>query len=72
MIPEKGREIINTINAKGVGEVGLIGAGPAIANAIYNAVGVRIRDIPITPDKVLRAMGKVGVTRMVSLGGFST
>jgi CO/xanthine dehydrogenase Mo-binding subunit len=66
------RDIINSINAKGIGEVGLIGAGAAIANAIYNALGVRVRDYPITPDKVLRAMGKVGSVRTVSLGGFST
>ena len=66
------RDIINSINAKGVGEVGLLGAGAAIANAIYDAVRVRVRDYPITPDKILRAMGKVVVARTVSLGGFST
>ncbi|MFQ5849527.1 MAG: xanthine dehydrogenase family protein molybdopterin-binding subunit [Candidatus Binatia bacterium] len=66
------REIINNVNAKGTGEVGLIGAGGAIANAISNAVGVRFRDFPITPDKVLRALGKVGLTSTLSLGGFST
>ncbi len=41
--------------AKGVAEPGLVPTAPAIANAIYNAVGVRIRDLPITPEKVLTA-----------------
>jgi xanthine dehydrogenase molybdenum-binding subunit len=42
--------------AKGVAEPGLVPTAPAIANAIYNAVGVRIRDLPITPEKVLTAL----------------
>jgi xanthine dehydrogenase molybdenum-binding subunit len=44
--------------AKGVGEPGLVPTAPAIANAIYNAVGVRIHDLPITPEKVLNALKK--------------
>ncbi len=42
--------------AKGVGETGALTVAPAIANAIADAVGVRIRDLPITPEKVLRAL----------------
>jgi xanthine dehydrogenase molybdenum-binding subunit len=42
--------------AKGVGEPGLVPTAPAIANAIYDAVGVRIRELPITPEKVLAAL----------------
>jgi xanthine dehydrogenase molybdenum-binding subunit len=42
--------------AKGVGEPGLVPTAPAIANAIYDAVGVRIRDLPITPEKVIEAL----------------
>ena len=42
--------------AKGVGEPGLVPTAPAIANAIYNAVGVRIRDLPLTPEKILEAL----------------
>ena len=42
--------------AKGVGEPGLVPTAPAIANAIYDAVGVRIHDLPITPEKVLAAL----------------
>jgi CO/xanthine dehydrogenase Mo-binding subunit len=42
--------------AKGIGEPGLVPTAPAIANAIYDAVGIRIKDLPITPEKVLRAL----------------
>lgn len=42
--------------AKGAGELALAPTAPAIANAIYNAVGVRVRDLPITPEKVLAAL----------------
>ncbi|MFQ5825897.1 MAG: xanthine dehydrogenase family protein molybdopterin-binding subunit [Dehalococcoidia bacterium] len=42
--------------AKGAGEPPIIAVAPAIANAIYDAVGVRIKDLPITPEKVLKAL----------------
>ena len=42
--------------AKGMGEAALLPTAAAIANAIYNAVGVRIKDLPITPEKVLKAL----------------
>jgi len=42
--------------AKGAGEPGLVPTAPAISNAIYDAVGVRIYDLPITPEKVLKAL----------------
>ena len=41
------------LKGKGVGELGICGVGAAVANAIYNAAGVRIRDYPLTVDKVL-------------------
>ena len=44
----------NNIGAKGIGEPPLVGTGAAIANAIYNAIGIRLRSYPITPDKILR------------------
>ena len=44
------------MKAKGVGELGLCGVGAAIANAIYNATGVRVRDYPITLDKHLEKL----------------
>jgi xanthine dehydrogenase molybdenum-binding subunit len=42
--------------AKGVGEIALAPIAPAIANAIYNATGIRIKEIPITSEKLLRAL----------------
>ena len=45
--------------AKGVAEPGMVPTAPAIANAIYDAIGVRIRDLPITPEKVLSALKKL-------------
>ncbi len=42
--------------AKGIGEPGCVPTAPAIANAIYDAVGVRIKDLPITPERVLEAI----------------
>jgi xanthine dehydrogenase molybdenum-binding subunit len=44
--------------SKGVGEPGLVPTAPAIANAIYDAIGVRIHDLPITPEKILAALKK--------------
>ncbi|WP_394824241.1 xanthine dehydrogenase family protein molybdopterin-binding subunit [Pendulispora albinea] len=44
---------VNEVGAKGVGEIGITGVGAAIANAVYHATGRRIRDLPITPDKLL-------------------
>ena len=44
--------------AKGVGESGTFGVSPAIANAVDNAVGVRITEMPLTPEKVFRALRK--------------
>ncbi|GAB7128232.1 xanthine dehydrogenase family protein molybdopterin-binding subunit [Silvimonas sp. JCM 19000] len=41
------------IGARGIGEIGITGVGAAIANAVYNATGKRIRDLPITLDKLL-------------------
>ena len=44
------------MKAKGVGELGLCGVGAAVANAVYNACGVRVRDYPITLDKIIKGM----------------
>ncbi|MFC5801877.1 xanthine dehydrogenase family protein molybdopterin-binding subunit [Streptomyces formicae] len=43
----------NVLGAKGVGELGICGAGASVANAVFNATGVRVRDFPITIEKVL-------------------
>ena len=45
------------LGSKGIGELGITGAGAAIANAISDAVGIRVREFPITPDKVIAALG---------------
>ncbi|GAB7551273.1 xanthine dehydrogenase family protein molybdopterin-binding subunit [Novosphingobium sp. 11B] len=47
---------MSPVKAKGVGELGLTGVAPAIANAVYNATGVRVRDYPVTLDKHLEKM----------------
>ncbi len=41
------------MKAKGVGELGICGVGAAVENAVYNATGVRVRDYPVTLDKLL-------------------
>ncbi len=46
----------NPLKSKGVGELGICGAGAAVANAIYNACGVRVRDYPLTLDKIIAGM----------------
>jgi xanthine dehydrogenase YagR molybdenum-binding subunit len=48
--------ISSPMKAKGVGELGICGVGAAIANAVYNATGVRVRDYPITLDKLIAKM----------------
>jgi xanthine dehydrogenase YagR molybdenum-binding subunit len=48
--------ISSPMKAKGVGELGLCGVGAAIANAVYNATGVRVRDYPVTLDKLLSGL----------------
>ena len=48
------------MKAKGIGELGICGVAAAVVNAIYNATGVRVRDYPITLDKLLERMPEVG------------
>jgi len=47
----------NPLKIKGLGELGISGAAAAVANAVYNACGVRVRDFPITLDKILPGLG---------------
>ena len=42
-----------SVGARGVGEIGITGVGAAVANAVFNATGKRVRDLPITLDKVM-------------------
>jgi len=45
---------VNPMGVKGIGEIGIVGTAAAIANAVYHATGIRVRDLPITLDKLLR------------------
>lgn len=51
-LPEEDK-IINRLGVKGIGELGIIGVAAAVANAVFNATGKRIRNLPLTPDKLL-------------------
>ena len=51
-VPEKD-DIVNPLGAKGLGEIGIVGVASAICNAIYNATGKRVRELPITLDKLV-------------------
>ena len=44
---------VNPMGAKGIGEIGIVGTAAAVANAVFDATGTRVRDLPITPDKLL-------------------
>jgi xanthine dehydrogenase YagR molybdenum-binding subunit len=44
---------MSDLGARGIGEIGIVGAPAAIANAVFNATGKRVRDLPITPDKLI-------------------
>jgi xanthine dehydrogenase YagR molybdenum-binding subunit len=54
-------EKANILGVKGVGELGICGAGAAVANAVFNATGVRVRDFPITLDKVMPGLWAIEV-----------
>jgi xanthine dehydrogenase YagR molybdenum-binding subunit len=47
-------EMVNPLGIKGLGEIGIVGVAAAVANAIYHATGRRVRDLPITLDKVVQ------------------
>jgi xanthine dehydrogenase YagR molybdenum-binding subunit len=51
---EEPDNIVNPLGIKGVGEIGIVGVAAAIANAVYHATGKRVRDLPITLDKLQR------------------
>ncbi|TCQ85169.1 MULTISPECIES: aldehyde oxidoreductase molybdenum-binding subunit PaoC [Rahnella] len=52
--------VSSPMKAKGVGELGLCGVSAAIANAIYNATGIRVRDYPVTLDKLIEGLPELG------------
>ncbi len=55
-IVSEGDSLLSNTGVKGIGEPAIIPTAGAIANAVYNALGVRIKSLPITPDKVLKAL----------------
>jgi xanthine dehydrogenase YagR molybdenum-binding subunit len=54
VIPEVDR-YVKAIGVKGVGEISMTGVAPAIANAVYHAIGIRVRELPITIEKLLES-----------------
>ncbi len=50
---DKPDPVLNPVGSKGMGEIALIGFAAAVANAVYNATGKRVRELPITPDKLI-------------------
>lgn len=58
VIVSKMDKLANNMGVKGIGEPAIIPTAGAIANAVYNAIGVRIKNLPITPDKVINALYK--------------
>jgi xanthine dehydrogenase YagR molybdenum-binding subunit len=47
---------VNPMGSKGIGEIGIVGTAAAVANAVHHATGVRVRNLPVTPDKLLPAL----------------
>jgi CO/xanthine dehydrogenase Mo-binding subunit len=50
---------IGPFGAKGIGEPANVPPPPALANAVADAIGVRVYDLPITPEKIVKALGKI-------------
>ena len=48
---------LNPMGSKGIGEIGIVGAAAAVANAVFHATGMRVRDLPIRLDRVLASRG---------------
>ena len=47
------------MGSKGIGEIGIVGTAAAIGNAVHHAIGVRLRELPLTPDVVLPHLGSL-------------
>jgi len=54
---------LNPMGAKGVGEIGIVGTAAAVANAVFDATGVRVRDLPITPAKLVEGLIPISAQR---------
>jgi xanthine dehydrogenase YagR molybdenum-binding subunit len=53
ILVEEEDDHINPLGVKGIGEIGMLGVAAAVANAVYHATGKRVRDLPLTIDKLL-------------------
>jgi len=47
---------LNPMGSKGIGEIGIVGSAAAVLNAVWHATGVRVRDLPATPDRLLAGL----------------
>ena len=56
-------EMTAPYGAKGIGEPVIIPIAPAILNAIYNAIGIRITELPVTPENLMKAIREAGVNK---------
>ena len=54
---------LNPMGAKGIGEIGIVGTAAAVANAVFDATGLRVRDLPITPAKLVESLISVSAHR---------
>jgi xanthine dehydrogenase YagR molybdenum-binding subunit len=52
---------LNPMGSKGIGEIGTVGTAAAIGNAVHHATGVRLRELPLTPDRLLPPMERAGL-----------
>jgi xanthine dehydrogenase YagR molybdenum-binding subunit len=50
---------VNPMGAKGIGEIGIVGTAAAVANAVFDATGIRVRDLPVTPDRLVELLAAV-------------
>jgi xanthine dehydrogenase YagR molybdenum-binding subunit len=53
VLVEEDDDLVNPLGVKGIGEIGFLGVAAAIANAVFNATGKRVRNLPVSIDKLL-------------------
>ena len=58
--PEEYGLLVLGSGAAGAGETPVVGIAPAVGNAIFDATGIRLRQVPFTPERVKAALGKIG------------